>query len=233
MKLGILGGMGPMATADFFKKVIEMTDATNDQEHIHVLIDNNTEIPDRTGYILNKGDDPKREMVRTAIKLEMMGADMIAMPCNTAHYFYNEINSFTDIPVINMIEETAKYLCTQVPESKEFLLLATTGTYESKVYQQIFESFGLKVIEPDDDGKEDVMRWIYEVKAGEISVKADAIDALISSKTDGKDIPVILGCTELPVLAQTLKLQGVFIDPTKVLAETCVAQVSTAGKHKN
>lgn len=226
MKLGILGGMGPMATSDFFRKVIEMTDASKDQEHIHVIIDNNTEIPDRTGFILNNGENPSREMVRTAIKLEMMGADIIAMPCNTAHYFYKDINSYTDIPVINMIEETAKYLCAQLPKQKHFLLLATTGTYESKVYQQIFNQFGLTLLEPDALGKEMLMEWIYQVKAGKILVTSKQLNELIYRATGGVETPAILGCTELPVLAQLLQLEGVLVDPTKVLAETCVAFAS-------
>ncbi len=107
-----------------FKKVIDLTHATKDQEHIHVLIDNNTEIPDRTNFILNHGEDPGREMIRSAIKLEMMGADVLAMPCNTAHYFYGDIDAFTDIPVIHMIDETAKYVLDKMPEKKKFSSLS-------------------------------------------------------------------------------------------------------------
>jgi len=226
MRLGILGGMGPMATSDFFRKVIEMTDASKDQEHIHVLIDNNTEIPDRTGFILNHGEDPRREMVRTAIKLEMMGADLIAMPCNTAHYFYKDINSYTDIPVVNMIEETAKYVSTQMPEQKTFLLLATTGTYESKVYENIFEKFGLSILQPEESAKQIVMDWIYQVKAGKIEATPDSFKEIVDGVSMGAEVPVILGCTELPVLVQMLQLEGIFVDPTKVLAEKCVAYAS-------
>ncbi len=227
MKLGILGGMGPMATSDFFRKIIELTVASIDQEHIHVIIDNNTEIPDRTGFILNNGEDPRREMVRTAIKLEMMGADLIAMPCNTAHYFYKDINSYTNIPVVNMIEEIAIFLCRLLTAQLSFLLLATAGTYESKVYQNSFNKFGLTLIEPNPLAKEIVMEWIYQVKAGKVVTTSKMMNDLIKKTTGGVEIPVILGCTELPVLAQLLKLEGVYVDPTKVLAETCVAFASS------
>lgn len=223
MRLGILGGMGPMATSDFFRKVIELTDASNDQEHIHVLIDNNTEIPDRTGFILNHGEDPRREMVRTAIKLEMMGADLIAMPCNTAHYFYKEINNYTDIPVVNMIEETAKYVSMNLPENKTFVLLATTGTYESRVYENIFEKYGLSILQPSESSKQIIMDWIYQVKAGKIEATQNTFNEIVGGVTIEIEVPVILGCTELPVLVQMLQLEGVFVDPTKVLAEKCVA----------
>jgi len=223
MRLGILGGMGPMATSDFFKKVIDLTHATKDQEHIHVLIDNNTEIPDRTNFILNHGENPGREMIRSAIKLEMMGADVLVMPCNTAHYFYSDIDEFTDIPVINMIEETAHYVLEKMPDQKQFLLLATTGTYESKVYKKVFESNGLSLVEPDENGKNEVMKWIYDVKAGVCDYRENDISAAIDQFSLGTDIPVILGCTELPVLIQMLNIKGKFIDPTNVLASKCVA----------
>lgn len=227
MRLGILGGMGPMATSDFFRKVIEMTDASKDQEHIHVLIDNNTEIPDRTGYLLNHGEDPRREMIRSAIKLEMMGANLIAMPCNTAHYFYQDINFYTNVPVLNMIEETAAFVKKKWPSKKQFILLATTGTYKSKVYQRAFEKENLKLLEPDETGKAEVMQWIYQVKAGKVNVTPEAFNHLIEKIDSGLGLPVILGCTELPVLVQALNLKGWFVDPTRILAKSCVANSKT------
>lgn len=223
MQLGILGGMGPLATADFFKKVIQMTDASKDQEHIHVLIDNNTEIPDRTGFLLNNGEDPRREMIRSAIKLEMMGADLIAMPCNTAHYFYKDVDAYTNVPVIHMIEETADYLKAVWPDKKQFMLLATTGTYEVGVYRTIFEKEGLEIVIPDEKGKAKVMDWIYQVKAGTLQLKLDEFEAFLRKVSLGKEMPVILGCTELPVLVQMLGFKGALVDPTRVLAQKCVA----------
>ncbi len=97
MILGILGGMGPLATCEFFKKIIELTPAEKDQDHLHIIIDNNTNIPDRTEYILGKGKDPRIELIRSAIRLESIGADYIAIPCNTAHYFYDDIVKYTKV----------------------------------------------------------------------------------------------------------------------------------------
>ena len=108
--IGIIGGMGPLATVDLFGKIVNLTDAKCDNDHIHILIDNNTYIPDRTSYILGDGKNPLDELVKSAKRLKDMGADFLVMPCNTAHYFYNDIINNVSIPFINMIEETASYI---------------------------------------------------------------------------------------------------------------------------
>src|SRR5450756_3162887 len=105
--------MGPMATADLFKKIIDNTPATCDNDHFHVCIDSNTNIPDRTAAILFGGKDPVPEMVRSAILLEAMGADLLVMPCNTAHFFYDRVAAMTHVPIINMLEETAREVVRQ------------------------------------------------------------------------------------------------------------------------
>lgn len=110
MILGILGGMGPAATCNLFKKIVKSTNVIKDQDHIHIIIDNNTQIPDRTNYICSSGMDPRPEMIRSIIKLETMGASYIAIPCNTAHYFYEDLVKFTRSRILNMIYETAIFL---------------------------------------------------------------------------------------------------------------------------
>lgn len=89
--IGILGGMGPLATCDLFSKIIQITDASCDQEHVRICIVNNTEISDRTNAIIRHGKDPVPEMVKSAVRLQSFGADVLIMPCNTAHYFYDRI----------------------------------------------------------------------------------------------------------------------------------------------
>ena len=106
--IGIVGGMGPLATCDLFKKIVEITDAACDQYHVRVCIDSNTEISDRTAAILSGGKNPVPELVKSAVRLQGMGADVLIMPCNTAHYFYNQLVPFVDTPFLNMLEETAK-----------------------------------------------------------------------------------------------------------------------------
>ncbi len=222
MILGILGGMGPAATCDLFKKIIDYTDAATDQEHIHIIIDNNTQIPDRTEYICGAGEDPRMEMIRSVIKLETMGVDYIAIPCNTAHYFYDDLIKYTKVKILNMIRETAIYLKETKPDIKDFLLLATKGTYASGIYTKIFKEFDLNIIEPDDSDKDIIMSWIYGVKSSNFDVTPHEFEALINRYCENKVALPILGCTELPVLAQQIGLSKEYVDPVVILAKRCV-----------
>lgn len=222
MMLGVIGGMGPLATCNFFEKIIRLTHAEKDQEHLHIIIDNNTEIPDRTDYILGKGEDPRYELIRSAVKLESMGADYIAIPCNTAHYFYDDIVKFTKAKVINMIEETALYLKRSYSECNEYLLLSTQGTYKSEIYKKMFNKYGLNIIEPSDEDKETIMGWIYGVKSSIFNVTSEDFEILINKYIKENHIPVILGCTELSTLAERIELSRGYVDPLLILANCCV-----------
>ena len=124
--VGIIGGMGPGATALLFQKLINYTDAENDCEHMHIVIDNNTSIPDRTTAILQGDDSPAKAIVESGKKLQEYGVDLILIPCNTSHYFYSQIQEQLDVTVVNMIEETAK-ICVG-KGYKKVGILATTGT---------------------------------------------------------------------------------------------------------
>lgn len=221
MIIGILGGMGPEAANNFYRKILQFTEASKDQEHIHVIMDSNTEIPDRSEFICGTGEDPRIEMVRSLVKLEMMGAEYIAIPCNTAHYFYDDIKKYTKANILNMIHETAVFVRTAKPEDKDYLLLATEGTYLSGIYKKKFSEFGLNVIEPESADKITVMNWIYEVKSGTFKVKPVEFLALVNKYRKDKQIPVILGCTELPILTEKLGLTDDFIDPVTILAKRC------------
>lgn len=222
MILGILGGMGPAATCDFFRKIIDCTDAKSDKEHLHIVIDNNTQIPDRTDFICGFGEDPRVEMIRSALKLEAMGADYIAMPCNTAHYFYDDIKKYTKAKMIHMIRETAVYLKNNDGGCKGYLLLATDGTYRAGIYKEIFNRFNLKLIEPEDSDRQTVMGWIYGVKSSKYDVSANKFVNLVNKYGSENDISLILGCTELPLLAEAIGVSRQYIDPVSILAKRCV-----------
>jgi aspartate racemase len=149
--LGIIGGMGPLATADLFKMIIELTPAKSDQEHIPVLIDSNTNIPDRTAAILSCGKDPRPEMIHSAKRLQEAGADYLLMSCNTAHYFYDDIAENIHIPLLHMPKLTAEYA--RQKGYKKVALLATDGTIKSGVYSNAFENSGVEIITPDEEGQ--------------------------------------------------------------------------------
>lgn len=223
MILGVIGGMGPLATYNFFGKVINLTDGDKDQEHLHIIIDNNTKIPDRTEYILGDGEDPSIELVKSAIKLETMGVDYIAIPCNTAHYFYDDMSKHTNVKILNMLEETTLYLKDAYPKNTDYLLLATKGTYKSEIYKKIFQNYQLNIIEPNDSDKDTIMNWIYGVKSSKFNVIPKDFENLSNKYRKDKNIPIILGCTELSTLAEMIDLpEEEYVDPMNILAKHCV-----------
>ena len=142
--VGVIGGMGPLATSDLFNKIIKYTDANKDSEHIHIIIDNNTSIPDRSKFILENGESPLNEIVSSAKKLENAGVDFIIIPCNTSHSLYDEIAKRINTPIINMIDEVAKEL--EKLNIKKVGLLATTGTIKSGIYKKYLDIHNIETI---------------------------------------------------------------------------------------
>lgn len=223
--IGIIGGMGPAATADLMNKIIEMTDAACDQEHIHLMIDSNTNIPDRTAAILHGGKDPVPEMLASAKRLEAMGADILIMPCNTAHYFIPELEKNVSIPFINMPVETARFLRKRGIEKAA--VLATDGTVQSGLYEKALNDEGISAIYPDETQQELVMTLIYEdIKKGIIDPSVlphDEIGSLDEDLRRRGAQALLLACTELPVAYQIMGLADeTTIDPTSVLAAAAI-----------
>lgn len=220
--LGIIGGVGPLATMFLGEMIVRLTKATKDQEHIHTIIDNDSSIPDRTAYILGKSDEnPVPIIVKDAEKLAGYGADLICIPCNTAHSFYDEIQGGSPVPVLHMIRETAKRVAAS--GAKKALILATDGTIASEVYQNALLEVGVKPVLPKDNIQKLVMSFIYDyVKSGK-----DVTRELWNNIEEG--IPadcdrVILGCTELSIINKNLLLGERYIDSLIVLAETAILE---------
>jgi len=221
--IGILGGMGPEATIDLFYKIIKSTPAEKDQDHLRIIIDNNPKIPDRTTAILGKGEDPLPALQETARNLEKAGADFIIIPCNTAHYYISQIQESVNIPILNMIEETAKETQQRTPQIKKIGLLASMGTYKMEIYHQHFKKFNIEVISPEEKDKEEVMKVIYAVKAGDLSEKGKKNIIQIAQKLIDKGVEAIItGCTEIPLILKEGDVPVPLIDPTKVLAEIAI-----------
>jgi aspartate racemase len=221
--IGILGGMGPEATIDLFYKIIKSTPAGKDQEHLRIIIDNNPKIPDRTAAILGKGEDPLPALQETARNLEKAGADFIIIPCNTAHYFLPLIQESVKIPILNIIEETAKETRKRIPQIQKVGLLASIGIYEMEIYHQQFKKFNIEVISPEEKDKEEVMKAIYAVKAGNLSEGIKRSILKIAQKLIDKGAEVIIaGCTEIPLILKEGDVSVLLIDPTQVLAKAAV-----------
>ena len=224
--IGILGGMGPEATIDLFYKIIKSTPAGKDQEHLRIIIDNNPKIPDRTAAILGKGEDPLPALQETARNLEKAGADFIIIPCNTAHYFLPLIQESVKIPILNMIEEAAKETQQRIPQIKKVGLLASIGIYKTEIYHQHFKKFNIEVTSPEEKDKEEVMKAIYAVKAGNLSEWIKKSILKIAQKLIDKGAEVIIaGCTEIPLILKEGDVAVPLIDPTQVLAKAAVQKV--------
>jgi len=221
--IGILGGMGPEATIDLFYKIIKFTPAEKDQDHLRIIIDNNPKIPDRTAAILGKGEDPLPALQETAQNLEKAGADYIIIPCNTAHYFLSSIQESVNIPVLNMIEETAKETKKRIPQIKKVGLLASIGVYKSEIYHQRFKKFNIEVISPQEKDKEEIMKVIYTIKAGDLSKGVKKNILKIAQKLIDKGAEAIIaGCTEIPLILKEGDVSVPLIDPTQILARIAV-----------
>ena len=221
--IGILGGMGPLATADLYRKIIEQTKADRDNDHIRVYIDGNAAIPDRTAAILHGGEDPVPEMLSALRHLEACGADCIIMPCNTAHYFLPRLQKETSIPILNMQKITAK-VCRERFPGKTAAILATDGTILSGLFDRALDADGVRWLHPAEEEQKTLMHLIYDVvKASKPMepVRESWERVLDTLRRQGADL-FILGCTELPVLSGALRSEGPFLDPTEELAKEAI-----------
>lgn len=219
--LGVIGGVGPLSTAYFMEVVINKTDVQTDQEHINMIVLNDCTIPDRTAYILDSTkESPMQYMREDAKKLESYGCDLIVTPCNTAHYFIKELQEAVNIPIINMIEETARYL--KEEGVQKVGIMATTGTITTKLFQTALEEVGLTPVIPSEENQANVMSIIYdEVKANK-PIDPNKFKSVVGElRLDGCE-KVILGCTELSVLKKEYSLNEFYVDSLEVLAEVTI-----------
>ncbi len=220
--VGILGGMGPEATIDLFTKIVRSTPASKDQDHLRIIIDNNPLIPDRQEAILEGGPSPARLLIETARNLEAAGADFIVVPCNTAHYWIEQIRSAVRIPVVDMIKETVEHVARSYPSLRTVGLLAATGTVRSGLYQQRFLEIGIRAISPSDSDQDGLMQAIYAVKAGDLS-KSSTVAIRIGQRLVAAGAEAaIAGCTEIPLVMRAGDISVPIVDATEVLARRTV-----------
>lgn len=199
MILGVLGGMGPLATAAFYANLIAATPATSDQDHLHVVIDSNPTVPDRTSYLLGRGPDPRPALVQSSSRLRALGAGLLVMPCNTASAFRTDIEAAVGIPVFDWIAAATDGLAER--EVRRVGLLATDGTLKTRLYHDAAEARGMECITPSDEDQASLMRIIYdEIKAGRMTAALLRDLVLTASNLSrlGADA-LVLGCTELPL----------------------------------
>ncbi len=221
--IGIIGGMGPEATLDLFGKVIRHTDASCDAEHIRVYIDCHTGIPDRTRAILEGGESPVPYIAESAEKLAAMGADFLLLPCNTSHYYYDDIAARSPVPVVNMIRTAAEEL--RRCGVRRVGVLATDGTLRSGVYQKELNACGIEAICPEGAEQAAVMSLIYDgIKANAPTFDIAPVERVLAHLRDAGAERLVLGCTELPVAVARYGIHAPdALDATDVLARAAVA----------
>lgn len=221
--IGILGGMGPLATADLFRKIISLTDANCDNDHIRIYIDSNSSIPDRTAAILSGGADPLPAMRDSLRKLEACGSSCIIMPCNTAHQFLPRLQALTNVPFLSMLDATAAACRARFP-GRTAAVLATRGTLAAGLYQRALAAEEVPFLIPGGPEQDALMRVIYSgVKAGKSpdAYRGDMMAVLDAMAARGAAY-FILGCTELPLAAEALELSIPAVDPTTELAKSAI-----------
>src|SRR5690606_26760014 len=225
--IGILGGMGPEATADLFAKIIRATPARRDQDHIRVVIDSDPRIPDRAAHIWGRGPDPRPHMLRAARHLVDAGADLIVIPCNTAHAFYDDIAAAVPVPVLHIMREVAAWLAVEHPDLRRVGLLATVTTIRLGLYHEALAEMGVEVLVPHEVAQQGVTRAIYGpdgVKAGNHRAARERVLAAARDVARRGAQGVILGCTELPLVMGPEDLDVPVIDANDVLARAAVRE---------
>lgn len=219
--LGVIGGLGPMATAYFMELVTKMTHASCDQEHLQMIVYSQPTIPDRTAYILKKNpNSPVHEMVRLAKLLQQQDVDAIAIPCVTAHYFWQDISSQVEPLVLNALTGTVEHL--RENGIRRVGIMATDGTIATGLLQRTLENAGMEVLLPDVESQKGIMNLIYrDIKANRPPDME--LFRTVSGKlhSDGAEV-IILGCTELSLIKKDYNIGPGFIDALEVLARLAV-----------
>jgi aspartate racemase len=226
--IGILGGMGPEATLECYSNIIKSTPAKTDQEHLRVVIDANPKVPDRTAAIIGHGESPLPILVEGCRGLQRAGADLIIIPCVSAHFFLDQIQELITLPILSIFDAIAETITTEHADIKTIGLMGTTGTIRGGLLQKRLASEGIHTIVPDEKHQAKVMAAIYDIKnsqpaRGEEEFTSDLIataENLISRGAQG----VVAGCTEIPLALKQKHLSAPYFDALAILARAAVTK---------
>ena len=221
--VGVLGGMGPEATVDFMAKVIALTDASCDQDHVRMLVDHNPHVPNRQDAILGDGEDPGPVLADMAADLEASGADFLVIPCNTAYVFEDAILAATHIPLISIIGVSIAAAQERAPDAERIGVLATDGCLKSGVFQAGLEAAGLEAALPTGDELRELMALVKTIKAGKHTDDTGrAMTSLAEALVARGAGAVIAGCTEIPLVLDQDAVSVPLISSTDALASITV-----------
>ena len=219
---GILGGMGPEATADLLSRIVRNTPAKDDNDHIRCIIDSNAKVPSRIKAILEGGPDPGPVLADMAKRLEAWGADFLAMPCNTAHHYFSHITDAVGIPMLNMIDIAIDEALAARPDAKRIGVLCTPATHKAGLYTRPLEARGLEAVYADPDHEDALLKVIMRVKGGDTgAVPREGLHAVARHvRARGADV-CITACTELGVVLEPYDDVPV-VDAAEALAKAIV-----------
>jgi aspartate racemase len=217
--LGVIGGMGPEATVDFMQKLVEATPAEVDQDHIETIVYNDPKIPDRNRAILEGTESPLPRLKENLKELEQVGAQVIAMPCNTAHYYFDDLEQEATTQFINMVRRTRGRL--EESNISSTGLLATKTVIEADVYSKEFADSNVELVEPVD--KNALMDCIYDIKRQNYQSAQNSLDKVVTEFRDEGIDSLVIACTDLGILDFKSDLKT--FDSTSILAESCVQEV--------
>lgn len=223
--LGVLGGMGPMATADFFRKLVEETPAASDEAHIPAVIYSVPQIPDRVAAITGDGESPLPQMLAGIAALRKLEVSCVAIPCNTAHHWHEALERAAGVPILHIVDAACAELQKRGLSSPRVGLLGTEATIAARIYQDRLAAHGIEcVVNPPDERQTLVRFAIDEVKRGRLPDAGRAVDAAATRLLERGVEGVILGCTELPVALDAVTSDAAprCIDATRALARACV-----------
>ncbi len=223
---GIIGGMGPEATVDLMRRVIELTPARDDQDHIRMLVDNNPQVPSRIAALIEgTGADPAPVLIGMARGLAAQGADFLAMPCNTAHHYHDEVAAAVGIPFLSIPELVRDHVSSLEPRVQRLGLLASSALRRIRLYEPWLESVGIEVLYPEASRQADLMELIRAVKAdGPSSAQIAAFQAAADNLIESGAEVLLIACTELSVIAGQLSAEIYTCDAADLLAKAVVAQ---------
>ena len=219
--VGVIGGLGPAATLDFFDRILKRTKAVRDQDHLRLIIDNNTKIPDRNAARRGEGALPGPAIAATARRLQGAGAEFIVMACNTAHEHEAEIRAAITVPFINMIDETVAVVADLRP--KRAGVLAGDACLAAGLYQDVLRKAGVEPVLLSPDSQRSFMDVLYRIKAGDTGSTVRRSMAMLAKKLEAQGAEVVIaGCTEVPIVLTADDIDGELISSTDVLVERTI-----------
>lgn len=221
-RLGVLGGMGPMATVDFLQKVVENTEAHQDQDHIPMLVDFCTQAPDRASALLGLGASPLGALIQSAQALERSGAQAVVMPCNTAHAWYDAIASAIGIPMIHIVDVSMSEAHNRGGASATMGLLATSGTLQSGIYPSRGRTANWVIPTPQEQATW-VMPAIAAIKAQHLDKGAALLRLAGRALVERGANVILMGCTEIPLALSQQDFRVPLIDSSLALAKASIA----------